>query len=51
MDSTHFYLNTMDPNGVPPIFASTYGCDTIVVEVGQLALVRMLILAGGRVNW
>ena len=47
LDSTHFYLNTMDPNGVPPIFASTYGCDTIVVEVGQLALVRMLILAGG----
>lgn len=32
LDSTHFYLNTAG-NGVPPIFGSTFTCDTVVVQM------------------
>lgn len=47
LDSTHFLLNIADTAGVPPIFASTYGCDTVAVQVGQTVQLQMLILAGG----
>jgi len=32
LDSTHFYLNTMNA-GVPPIFGSTFDCDTVIVQM------------------
>lgn len=32
LDSTHFYLNTAGAN-LPPIFGSTFNCDTVVVEM------------------
>jgi hypothetical protein len=32
LDGTHFYLNTAGTN-VPPIFGSTFDCDTVVVQM------------------
>ena len=32
LDSTHFYLNTMG-TGIPPIFGSTFDCDTVIVQM------------------
>lgn len=47
LDSTHFYLDVSDTAGVPPIYASSYDCDTIVLEVGQQFEIQMLVIAGG----
>jgi hypothetical protein len=52
LDSTHFYLNTAGAN-LPPIFGSTFNCDTVVVQMNaggdhQMDLVRKLyVLPGG----
>ncbi|MBP7515106.1 MAG: T9SS type A sorting domain-containing protein [Flavobacteriales bacterium] len=32
LDNTHFYLNTTG-TGVPPIFGSTFDCDTVIVQM------------------
>jgi hypothetical protein len=32
LDSTHFYLNTTGAN-LPPIFGSTFNCDTVIVQM------------------
>lgn len=32
LDNTHFYLNTAG-TGVPPIFGSTFDCDTVIVQM------------------
>ncbi len=32
LDNTHFYLNTTG-SGVPPIFGSTFDCDTVIVQM------------------
>lgn len=32
LDSTHFYMNTMG-TGIPPIFGSTFDCDTVIVQM------------------
>jgi hypothetical protein len=52
LDSTHFYLNTSGAN-LPPIFGSTFNCDTVVVQMTgggdhQMDLVhRLYVLPGG----
>ncbi len=52
LDSTHFYMNTSGA-GVPPIFGSTFDCDTVVVqmpeqelEVRDGGLYRLIVLPG-----
>jgi hypothetical protein len=52
LDSTHFYLNTSGAN-LPPIFGSTFNCDTVVVQMSgggdhQMDMVHKLyVLPGG----
>jgi hypothetical protein len=52
LDSTHFYMNTAGAN-LPPIFGSTFNCDTVVVQMNaggdhQMDLVHKLyVLPGG----
>ncbi len=52
LDSTHFYLNTAGAN-LPPIFGSTFNCDTVVVQMSgggdhQMDMVHKLyVLPGG----
>ncbi len=52
LDSTHFYLNTSGAN-LPPIFGSTFNCDTVVVQMSgggdhQMEMVHKLyVLPGG----
>ena len=51
LDSTHFYLNTLG-TGIPPIFGSTFDCDTVIVqmpvgpEVRDAALYHLIVLPG-----
>lgn len=51
LDSTHFYLNTMN-TGVPPIFGSDFDCDTVIVqmpegnEVRDEEMYRLIVLPG-----
>jgi hypothetical protein len=51
LDSTHFYLNTAGGN-LPPIFGSTFNCDTVIVQLmaeGQHAPLnhKLFVLPGG----
>ena len=51
LDNTHFYLSTMGAS-VPPIFGSTFDCDTVVVqmpvgpEVRDGAIYHLTVLPG-----
>jgi hypothetical protein len=51
LDNTHFYLSTLG-SGVPPIFGSTFDCDTVIVqmpvgpEVRDGALYHLVVLPG-----